>query len=146
MATTEYKRCTHTHKQKVRTKEKREVRGIADNNHICLKNQQFARIRLGKKVTVQCPFLIKVDYIVLYSSVVFFDHKSLFTSSYENLNQWLTISCFGMENMVLCKKNKQIQNFVSMHVRIVVTKSNKFLRQPELSTVGKIYTKPVYKI
>ena len=43
-----------------------------------------------------------------------------------------------MKNMVLCKKNKQIQNFVNMHVRIIVTKNNKFLRQPELSTVGKI--------
>ena len=127
VTTIEYKSCMPTHKQKVRTKEKREVRGIADNNHICLKNQQFARIRLGKKVTVQCPFLIKVDYIVLYNSVVFFDHKSLFNSSYENLNRWLTLSCFVMENMVLCKKNKQIQNFVSMHVRIVGTKNNKFL-------------------
>ena len=117
-----------TNKQRVRTKEKREVRGIVDNNHIGLKSQQIARIRLGKKVTVQCPFLIKVDYIVLYSSAVFLDHKSLFNSSYENLNRWLTLSCFVMENMVLRKKNKQIQNFVSMHVRIVGTKNNKFLR------------------
>ena len=70
MATIEYKNCMHTHKQKVRTKEKREVRGRVDNNHISLKNRQIARIRLGKKVTVQCPFLIKVGYIVLYNSVV----------------------------------------------------------------------------
>ena len=89
MATIEYKNCMHTLKQKVRTKEKREVRGIVDNNHISLTNRQIARIRLGKKVTVQCPFLIKAGYIVLYNGVVFFDHKSLFNSSYENLNQWL---------------------------------------------------------
>ena len=57
------------------------------------------------------PVLIKVGYIVLYNSVVFFDHKSLFNSSYENLNQWITIICFVMEYMVLCKKNKQIQIF-----------------------------------
>ena len=49
MATIEYKNCMPTHKQKVRTKEKREVRGIVDNNHISLKNRQTARIRLGKK-------------------------------------------------------------------------------------------------
>ena len=128
MATIEYKSCMHTHKQKVRTKEKREARGIVDNNHISLKNRQIARIRVGKEVTVQCPFLIQVGYTVLYSSAVFLDHKSLFNSSYENLNRWLTLSCFVMENMVLRKKNKQIQNFVSMHVRIVGTKNNKFLR------------------
>ena len=50
-----------------------------------------------------------------------------------------------MEYMVLCKKNKQIQNVVSMYI-IIVTKHNKLLRQPELSTVGKIRIKPVYKI
>ena len=111
MATIEHNYFLHTHKQKVRTKEKRKARGIADNNRISFKNRHIARIRLGKKVTVQypflikvspplfvtvqCPFLIKVGCIVLYNSVAFFDHKSLFNSSYGNLNQWLTISCFG---------------------------------------------------
>ena len=70
VATIEYTNCMHTLKQKVRTKEKREVRGIVDNDHISLKNRQITRIRLGKKVTVQCSFLIKVGYIVLYNSVV----------------------------------------------------------------------------
>ena len=125
MATIEYKRSMPTHKQKVRTKNKRVVRSGADNNHISLKDRQITRIRLGKKVTAQCPFLIKGNCIVLYNSVAFFDHKSLFNSSGENLNHWITIICFGMEYMVLCKKNKQIQNFVSMHIRIV-TKNNYF--------------------
>ena len=75
VATIECTNCMHTLKQKVRTKEKREVRGIVDNNHIGLKNRQITRIRLGKKVT------IKVGYIVLYNSVVFFENKSLFNRS-----------------------------------------------------------------
>ena len=93
MATIEHNYFLHTHKQKVRTKEKREVRGIVDKTISA--SRQIARIRLGKNVAVQCPFLIKVGCIVLYNSIAFFDHKSLFNSSYGNLNQWLTISCFG---------------------------------------------------
>ena len=50
VATIEYTNCMHTLKQKVRTKDKREVRGIVDNNHIGLKNRQITRIHLGKKV------------------------------------------------------------------------------------------------
>ena len=46
-ATTDYNNFMHTHKHRVRTKEKREVRGRVDNNHICLKNRQIARIQGG---------------------------------------------------------------------------------------------------
>ena len=66
-----------THKQKVRTKEKREVRGIVDNNHIGLKSQQMARIRLGKKVTVQCPFLIEVGNILSFITALYFSTTNL---------------------------------------------------------------------
>ena len=69
----------------------KEVRGRVDNNHISLKYQQIARIRLHKKMTVQCPFLIKINYIVIFISIVFFYGKSLFNNSYENLYQWTTV-------------------------------------------------------
>ena len=36
------------HKKKVRTKDKREVKDRVENNHVSLKNQQIARMRLGK--------------------------------------------------------------------------------------------------
>ena len=41
------------------------------------KNRHIARIGLGKrKVTVQCPFLMEVNYFVMRISVVFCDGKS----------------------------------------------------------------------
>ena len=71
-------------------------------------------------MTVQCPFFIKVSYMILYNSVVFLYLRCLFNSSYKNLNRWTTSFCFGME--LLCKKNKQIENFVSTHIIRIVTK------------------------
>ena len=45
--TTDYNSFMHTHKHRVKTKEKRELRGRVDNNHICLKNRQISKDTWG---------------------------------------------------------------------------------------------------
>ena len=67
MATIEYRSVMHAHKRKVRTKEKREVRGPVDNNRISLKNQQIARIGLGKKCLYSALFLMLLRGLALVS-------------------------------------------------------------------------------
>ena len=68
------------------------------------------------------PYL-KLAIMTFINSVVFFDHKSLFNSSYENVNQWITIIVLhGIYGAL--KEDKQIKDFVSMHIRIVTKNNN----------------------
>ena len=109
MATIEYQGFMHTHQPKVRAKEKREVRGRVDNNHISLKNRQFARIRLGKKVTVQCLFLFKVNCTVLYNSLSCIFRPHIFL--YQFLQKLESVDyhyLFGHGIYSRLKKNKQV--------------------------------------
>ena len=64
------------HKQKVRTKEKMEVRDRVDNNHINLKNRQIARIRLGKKV-YNAQSLLKL-VILSFITALYFSTTTLY--------------------------------------------------------------------
>ena len=66
------------HKQKVRTKEKMEVRDRVDNSQ---PQESTNRKDTSRQKGVQCPVPVEVSYIVLYNSIVFFDYNSLFNSS-----------------------------------------------------------------
>ena len=106
----------------------------------------ITRLRLGKKVNVQCPFLIKANCIAIYNSVVVFDRKSFCLTV-------LTKICisrlllFALEWSIwyFARKINQSKSLVSTHIK-TVTKNNKFLRQLELSTVGKLCINPLHKI
>ena len=109
VTTIEYQRCVHTRKQKVRTKKKREVRVRVDNNHISLKNRQIARIRLGekKKVTVQCPSLIKVNYIVLFIYIYISTYLYLSIYIYTHIKKKREVRV-RVNNSHISLKNRQI--------------------------------------
>ena len=144
MATIEYQGFMHTHQPKVRAKEKREVRGRVDNNHISLKNRQIARIRLGKRWLYNAHSLLKLA-IWYFITVLYFCTTDL--SLTVPTKTWID----GLPVFVLAWRYfaRRINRSNILSVCIIYYNCNQKLQVP--STAWAVYSrkrlyKPVFQI